>query len=103
MTFHIFLRYIICCYWDVTVFYNTEKLVLQNTFVENQYSYCILFLILISNIYIAIPQYGNIGLFEERGQLEDFWDYKTFLLTETVQQHGGVYGLFEDKDYRSDG
>ena len=54
------------------MFYNTEKLVLQNTFVENQYSYCILFVVLISNIYIVIPQYGNIGLFEERGQLEDF-------------------------------
>ena len=51
----------------------------------------------------VIPQYSNIGLFEEPEQFENFLDYKTFLLTETVQQHGGVYGLFEDKDYRSDG
>ena len=35
----------------------------------------------------VIPQYSNIGLFEEPEQFEDFLDY----------------GLFEDKDYRSDG
>ena len=35
----------------------------------------------------VIPQYSNIGLFEEPEQFEDLLDY----------------GLFEDKDYRSDG
>ena len=45
----------------------------------------------------VIPQYGNIGLFEEPEQFEDFLDYKTFLLTETVQQHGGVTGSLKIK------